>query len=327
MGQSPASSTYNDTKVGLPFYQGNADFGDLYPKPRIWCDKPIKIAKRGDILISVRAPIGALNYAKEECCIGRGIASITIDDNNFSREFIYWCLKNKTQQLQNMGTGSTFKAINKKNLEEIKIPKIELDIQLEIVNNLQKANQIIKDYNTEYELLDELVKARFVEMFGDPIINDKSLPMRTLSSLSVLKAGKAIKTGELVDEDDCCLYPCYGGNGIRGFINRYSNEGDFPIIGRQGAWAGNVNFASGKFYATEHAIVVTPLIDLNTIWYYYALKLLDLTRFQTGAAQPGLAVDRLKKINIPFPPIELQNQFADFVRETDKSRLHVLYIS
>lgn len=69
MGQSPDSSSYNEDGDGIPFFQGNADFGEVYPSERIWCNDPKKIAEPGDILISVRAPIGALNYAKDRCCI------------------------------------------------------------------------------------------------------------------------------------------------------------------------------------------------------------------------------------------------------------------
>ena len=72
MGQSPDSSSYNENGEGIPFFQGNADFGERYPVTRVWCNAPTKIAQSEDILISVRAPIGALNYAKEKCCIGRG---------------------------------------------------------------------------------------------------------------------------------------------------------------------------------------------------------------------------------------------------------------
>ena len=71
MGQSPASDSYNDNGEGVPFFQGNADFGERYPVARKWCSTPMKMAKPEDILISVSAPIGALNYANEECCIGR----------------------------------------------------------------------------------------------------------------------------------------------------------------------------------------------------------------------------------------------------------------
>ena len=88
MGQSPDSSLYNEEQIGMPFYQGNADFGEIHPKARMWCTKPTKIAKSGDILISVRAPIGALNIANEDCCIGRGLAAITADSKKCSKKYI-----------------------------------------------------------------------------------------------------------------------------------------------------------------------------------------------------------------------------------------------
>lgn len=212
----------------------------------------------------------------------------------------------------------------------VELPTIEK--QKNIVMKLDKILEVIDNQNKQLELLDEAIKARFVEMFGDPITNDKHLRLQSLFDLSILKAGKSIKTGELFEayDDEILMYPCFGGNGIRGYINRYSHDGEYPVIGRQGAWAGNVNYATGKFYATEHAIVVTPKVELNTVWYYYGLKYLDLTRFQTGAAQPGLAVDKLNKVVIPFPSIELQNQFASFVEEIDKSRLlsnHSLFLT
>lgn len=163
-------------------------------------------------------------------------------------------------------------------------------------------------------------KSQFVEMFGDPILNNKQLELKKISEISALKAGKAIKTGELESKYIDGFYYCYGGNGIRGYIDRYSHEGEYPIIGRQGALAGNVNFATKKFYATEHAVVATPKVEMNTLWFYHGLKLLNLMRFQTGAAQPGLAVENINKVEIPFPKIELQNQFAEFVKLIDKQK-------
>ena len=80
MGQSPESSTYNETGEGVPFFQGNADFGIIHPTVRIWCTSPTKIAHSEDILVSVRAPIGALNIADIDCCIGRGLAALTVNE-------------------------------------------------------------------------------------------------------------------------------------------------------------------------------------------------------------------------------------------------------
>ena len=94
MGQSPDSKTYNSKKNGLPFFQGNADFGEKYPTARVYCSEPKKIAESNDILISVRAPIGALNFSKEQCCIGRGLASLRVKENDLcGKEYLYAFLK------------------------------------------------------------------------------------------------------------------------------------------------------------------------------------------------------------------------------------------
>ena len=129
MGQSPDSSTYNNNKEGIPFFQGNADFGKINPTIRLWCSNPVKIAKENDILISVRAPIGALNISDCECCIGRGLASLTITTDKCIQKFLWYSLINRTHELISKGTGSTFKAINKQILFDLKIPLPPLEEQ------------------------------------------------------------------------------------------------------------------------------------------------------------------------------------------------------
>lgn len=183
MGQSPDSSSYNDNKDGIPFFQGNADFGEKYPVTRVWCNAPIKVAQPNDILISVRAPIGALNFAKEECCIGRGLAALTPDRSKVSLEFIYWVLKWKKAELNSKGTGSTFKAISRKVLEETLVPAIDFEKQYEYAEILGKTYSIIKKYKKELNCLDGLIKARFVEMFGDPIQNPKGWEVVTIGDI------------------------------------------------------------------------------------------------------------------------------------------------
>ncbi len=113
MGQSPSSESYNEHKEGMPFFQGNADFGERYPITRKWSSEPTKVAEAGDILISVRAPIGAVNYATERCYIGRGLAALTPNKYKASSEFIFWLLKAKNDELNSKGTGSTFTFITK----------------------------------------------------------------------------------------------------------------------------------------------------------------------------------------------------------------------
>jgi len=120
MGQSPPGSTYNSTGEGLPFYQGKADFGDTHPTPRVWCTGPKKLAEPGDILLSVRAPVGPTNIAMGQFCIGRGLAAIR-GEKRVLTEYIYLWFKKIEAWLSSQGEGSTFKAIGKDRIEELSI--------------------------------------------------------------------------------------------------------------------------------------------------------------------------------------------------------------
>ena len=124
-----------------------------------------------------------------------------------------------------------------------------------------------------------------------------------LGEACFLKSGKNITAKEIYVSPKDNLYPCYGGNGLRGYVDKYNYEGDYNLIGRQGALCGNINRVNGKFYATEHAVVVTPLISLDIDWLYFALVGMDLNQYHTGAAQPGLNIDILNNLEIDVPII------------------------
>ena len=132
----------------------------------------------------------------------------------------------------------------------------------------------------------------------------------TLGQACNLKAGKFVSANDIADEYADGLYPCFGGNGVRGYVKEFSHEGTFPLIGRQGALCGNVNLASGKFRATEHAVVVQPNVEMNIRWLYYQLLAMDLGQYATGAAQPGLAVATLEKLLLTIPPMDAQEKIV-----------------
>ena len=134
--------------------------------------------------------------------------------------------------------------------------------------------------------------------------------MAKLGEVCLLKAGKFVSANDISPEYNKGLYPCFGGNGIRGYVADYTHDGEFPLIGRQGALCGNVNLASGKFHATEHAVVVQPKIEMNVHWLYYAINAMNLGQYATGAAQPGLAVSKLETLSIEIPNISEQNKIA-----------------
>lgn len=142
--------------------------------------------------------------------------------------------------------------------------------------------------------------------------------MAKLGEVCLLKAGKFVSANDISPEYNKGLYPCFGGNGIRGYVADYTHDGEFPLIGRQGALCGNVNLASGKFYATEHAVVVQPKIEMNVHWLYYALNAMNLGQYATGAAQPGLAVSKLETLSIEIPNISEQNKIAQTLYKVEQ---------
>ena len=133
-----------------------------------------------------------------------------------------------------------------------------------------------------------------------------------------MKAGKAVSAHNIQSTPNGpSIYPCYGGNGRRGFINTFNNEGDFPLIGRQGALCGNVAFASGKFYATEHAVVATPNTKCSARFLYHLLSALNLNQYATSGAQPGLSVERLEKVKAVIPPLAEQARIVAILDRFD----------
>ena len=136
----------------------------------------------------------------------------------------------------------------------------------------------------------------------------------TLGDLFTLQAGKNIAAKEIYPEfSEIYKYPCFGGNGIRGFVSNFNRNGDFPIIGRQGALCGNVNLAIGDFYATEHAVVVERFSDTDLMWTYYVLIALNLNQYATATAQPGLAVNVINDVIVPVPPFQEQCRISKAV--------------
>lgn len=132
-----------------------------------------------------------------------------------------------------------------------------------------------------------------------------------IGDIFTLQSGKSIKANEIsVKQDDEYRYPCFGGNGIRGYVKAFNREGDYPIIGRQGALCGNINFSSGKFYATEHAVVTDGYSKVNAYWAVIFLKALNLNQYATATAQPGLSVTKINTVLIPLPPLAEQQRIV-----------------
>lgn len=133
----------------------------------------------------------------------------------------------------------------------------------------------------------------------------------TLGDIFTLQAGKNITAKDISEKQDKThCFPCYGGNGLRGYVSSYNREGRFPLIGRQGALCGNINEANGRFYATEHAVAVDTYCDTNIDWAINILLYLNLNQYATSTAQPGLSVATINEVMVPVPPLKEQQRIS-----------------
>ena len=139
----------------------------------------------------------------------------------------------------------------------------------------------------------------------------KNWQLSTLGEVFYMHAGKNILASEISSNaDETYRYKCIGGNGLRGYVQQFNTEGSFPIIGRQGALCGNINYVEGRFYATEHAVVVDTFCKTNVKWAFYFLIKLNLNQYATATAQPGLSVNTICDVQIPLPPLTEQQRIV-----------------
>ncbi len=346
MGQSPPSNAYNADARGVPFYQGNADFGTRHPKTRIWCDAPTKIAHAGDILLSVRAPIGALNIATETCCIGRGLAGLTANPEKIDTLYLYYVLQSKTHILSALGTGSTFKAVSKAIVSEFPMPIYPLEKQKHIASVLDTIERSIDNIHQQSNSLDELVKSQFVELFGDLAFNPHT--WKTIPLVDACTDRDDIKCGPFGTQLGKHEYikegiPLWGIPQINAsfstpptdFITEKKSEqleaysilpGDIAMSRK-----GNVgkcaiypqNFSRGIIHSDVLRIrlnhkICNPYFMMHQLHFSRAVES-QIDAVSSGAVMAGINVTKLKNTFVHIPPLTLQNEFAAFVEQVDKS--------
>ena len=141
MGQSPSSDSYNTDGEGIPFYQGSGEFTDKYVGPGMYCTSPTRFAEAGDVLMSVRAPVGTVNITKEKCCIGRGLAAIRSNISADYNEFFFYAFRAMADELSAMGHGSTVLAITKNELHGIMMPNASPSEQLAFLELAQQSDK------------------------------------------------------------------------------------------------------------------------------------------------------------------------------------------
>lgn len=344
MGQSPDSSSYNSVGKGIPFYQGKTEFTDKYiGQPSTWCTSPTRIAKENDILMSVRAPVGNVNIATEECCIGRGLSSIR-PQNGFNSEFIFEALEQKKEELENKATGSTFKAINKDIVLSIQIPNTSISIQKEysnFVKQIDKSKFLLQQILEKFELLK---KSRFIEMFGSVNFDNSKFTIIKLGDAAKVGSSHRVFTNEFVDKG----VPFYRGTEISELSNgakpskpfyislehykKISNDDTKPQIGdilmpsicdKGQLWLVDTNLPF--YYKDGRVLCISPNKNLFVpAFLHYFLKIKTISEYKkigSGSTFAEFKIFQLKNINVILPPKNQQEKFSEILKQIDKSKL------
>lgn len=211
--------------------------------------------------------------------------------------------------LENVNEGN-FKSVSMPSLREFMFPLPPREVQDKVVEYLDTFAALCENLDTDIAQREKQFAGYRETLLTRP---DSTAVALKLGDFLHMRAGKNIKAAEISPEpnDDRCT-PCIGGNGLRGYVNRVTHNGDSPVVGRQGALCGNVSWVSGDFYATEHAIVVTPDESATVPRYsYHLLTLMNLNQYASKSAQPGLSVSALKKLSAELPCLETQQEIAD----------------
>ena len=296
--------------------------------------------------------IGEKMITAVDCTICR------INENLVDRKYFCYFLESNAYktQLEQHVTGTTRKRISRKNLSSVEIDIPEQAKQKEVVYKLDRLKKIIQNYNRELDLLDELVRARFVEMFGDPLINSCQLPVQPMTDICDIidgDRGKNYPKSEEILDDGYCLFLNAKNVTQKGFdfescnfITREKDDalrngklsrGDVVLttrgtVGNLAFYSKNVPYDNIRINSGMVILRMNRSI-LNEIYFIelFKMKLSDIKeKIASGSAQPQLPISTMNKIILMIPPLELQNQFASFVKEIDKSRLlsnHSLFLT
>ena len=276
------------------------------------------VLEEGDLLfshINSKAYIGRTvlyrNLNKEVIIHGMNLLRIKVNPQILLPSFLYYT--SLTDSFKEQVASSRKDAVNQSSIsvsdiKKIVIPVPTLEEQQRIVDELDLLSGIVDKKNAQLRDLDALAQSIFYEMFGDPKNNDLHWQTSLFGDTFKLKSGDGLKEKEFIFGN----YPVYGGNGISGYHNCFNKEGKHVIIGRVGAYCGNVRYVQDCFWLTDNAF--DALFDSTRLDYTFVcwmLNTLDLHRFANHAAQPVISNSGLRQLSVIIPPIEIQRHFAE----------------
>lgn len=283
------------------------------------CAKKQKFARTNDIVMAVTSE-NIEDVCKCLAWLGKDDVAISghsaiIHHNQDPKYLVYYFHSQMFfAQKRKLAHGTKVIEVTPDKLTSVRLPIPPLEIQREIVRVLDSFTLLTTKLTTE--LTAELTaRKKQYKFYRDKLLTySNSIQQFSLGEVCDLQAGKAISATLISDEQTVKFpIPCYGANGLRGYVSSANQEGSKSIIGRQGALCGSVCYATGSYYATEHAIVVTDKGNFNDRYLFHILTHANLNQYKTAGAQPGLSVKRLNDVKIPVPDMEIQNRVANIL--------------
>ncbi|MDS0261888.1 restriction endonuclease subunit S [Haloarcula sp. S1CR25-12] len=331
-GNSPPSSTYNEDGEGLPFFQGNSEFGHFHPVADTWCSDPRKEAKTNDVLMSIRAPVGDLNIADQHCCIGRGLAAFRPEDINGL--YLFYHLAERRGWLSRLATGSTFKSVTKSDLQHLDLPVPPIKEQRRIATVLYAVDRAIEKTDEIIEQTKRVKSAVSQHYFEDYDTirreeNPDSVDMVELSNLVNFKPGKAWKTDNL-SEEGLKIVRISNLTGEKEAYWQYDGDYDEKRVIEDGdllfSWAGMKSSIGVHIYHGEKALLNQHIYNLDPktsmgreyLYYYLDYRMSDLYSLsQGGAVQIHLTKDIIERILVPKIDSKKQEAVVSHLSEID----------
>lgn len=337
MGQSPKGSSYNKKNLGLPLLNGAADYKGSSFNPNQYTTNPLKVAKKGDIILGIRATIGNFSIVDRDYCIGRGVAGIRPNEKIIDKSYLIRNVEKELNKIIHRAEGSTIKGIKKEDLSEIKIPCPPLETQQKIASILDKAQALCELDKQIINKYDQLAQSVFLEMFGDSLVNPKGWRKETLEKVTLYITDG--KHGDCNDQQGSGYFFISAKDINNGIID-YSNarqivKKDFEEVHKRtdlkigdillvntGATIGKTAIAvdSEKTYKTTFQKSVAVIKPKTNILNSYFLKFLFsfqiniIAKSSSGSAVQNLLLSQIRKFQIIVPPFELQDDFEKKIR-------------
>lgn len=325
-GKLPSET--NENCLGKPIIGASEMNGNM---PSVYSeDNSVPQCTKNDILFLWDGANAGLVSFFHEGIVASTVTKFTCDNSNIVSTYLYYLEKNYQRYYKERVGGTTIPHMNSQYIASCPLLIPSTQEQKAIADYLNTTTAKIDEAIAQQQKMIDLLNERKQIIINNAVTKglNPDAPMkdsgvdwigvipehwevRKLKHIAKLKSGDTISSDSFTEDG----FPVYGGNGFRGYTNRFTNDGEYVLIGRQGALCGNVNYATGKFFASEHAVVVYPYDHENVAWLGEVIRASNLNQYSQSAAQPGLAVSVIENIAYPYPPEKERTAIAEYLAQ------------